>query len=158
MRPVSRAESVLNEHVAEAREILRKSRIVLFFFGSESYVLDEHHFAGFEFFCRRSDLIIHDRIGRNEFHFLSEQFAQPLCHGSEAHLRHRLSLRSSEVRHEHCRGAVVHQIFYRRDSGPDARIVGDPVSVERNVEITSGDSCFACPADVFYRLFHFRSP
>ena len=110
-------------------------------------------FAGFELFGSRSDFIVHDSIGRNELHFLSEELAESFCDRSEAHLRHRLSLRSAEVRHENSSSTVIHKILYGRKSSPDTCIICDFACLKRYIEIATNKNTTALYVDVINCLF-----
>ena len=98
MRPVRRAERVVDVDVGERRERLRERRIVLFLFGMKPQVLEQDHASVGRTADRRlrrgADAVLGER------HRPVQQFGQPCGDRPQAHLRIRLALRPPEMRRQ----------------------------------------------------------
>ena len=151
MRPVRRPERVVDVQIGERRKGSGELRIVLFFFGMEAQVLEEHHAAAravdhlHGILRRRADAVV------DELHGPSEQLREVTCDGRQAELRVRLSLRPAEVAGEDDRGAALERVSNRRQRRRDPRVLGDPAVLQRNVEVDAGEDTLALEVEVLNR-------
>ena len=119
MRAVRRAEGVVDEEVAALGQLTRELGIVRRLAGVEARVL-EHL----------------DPLVRQER-------AQPLAHRLDPE-RGILALRPAEVRADADAGrAALEQQLERRQRRPDARVVGDPPVLERDVQVGADEDGLA---------------
>ena len=134
--PVRRAERVVHVDVQVVGELAREGRIVRRLARVEARVLEQPY----------------ARVGL--------ELAQPFGNRRDAK-RRILALRPAEVRAEHdLRGAALEQQPDRGERRPDARVVGDPRVLERDVEVDPDEDALA--GDVGgangTRTVHFRVP
>jgi hypothetical protein len=122
VRAVRGAEGVVDEQVAAFGEAARGVRVVLGLAGVEARVLED----------------LHALVGK--------QLAQAL--GDRRHRERRvLSLRPPEVRaHGDGRRVALEQQLQRGKRGLDARVVGNPPVLERDVEVGADENVL--PRDV----------
>ncbi len=110
---VRRTERIVDVHVAQTRQRLRENGVVRFLLVVKTHVFEQHDLARREriraFFDAFADAV------RAELHGRTEQFRQPFGHGFERILRHGLTLRTAEVRHEDDLGPASAQILDGRD-------------------------------------------
>ena len=133
VRAVRRTECVVHVEVAERRELLGEGGVVLLLLLVEARVLQEKHVAVRELAAELLDLLA-DAVGRH-LHGAPEELPQPLGRGREAELGLLLALRPAEVAHEDDLRAGVHEMPYRRQRGPDSRVVLDFAFRDRHVEV-----------------------
>ena len=90
-----RAECIINIYIAQRGELIRKSRIVLFFFGMEAQVLQEQHFTRLQ--IRNHLFNFRSNAVRRELHWFREQFTQSRRDRLQTVLRFGLSLRAAKM-------------------------------------------------------------
>src|SRR5262245_61033228 len=84
--------------------------------------------------CRRADAVVRKR------HVPAEQLARTLRDGTQAHLRVRLPLRTSQMRREDDgSGAGIERVCDRRQRLFDACVVTDDAALERHVEVDADE-------------------
>ena len=94
---MSCSECILNKDISEFRKFTCKIMIILFFFCTESDILDQHYITRCKLTCCLFDIIVNNHVRRNEFYFLAQILAESCSNRCEAHFRIRFSLRTSEV-------------------------------------------------------------
>jgi hypothetical protein len=144
------AERIVDEDIAEARDLLGEIRVVGFLALVEARVLQKNDIAVFQL---RDGIFRHiaDAIFR-ERHGLAEFFRQRRGDRFQRHLRHDLSLRAVEMRqHDHPR-AFVGQFLDRRRLPLDARGIGDLAILHRHIEVRAHQHTFAFDVEVVERL------
>ena len=123
MRPVHGAEGVLHEDVGQAGQLLRKSRIVRFFFRMETQIFKQENAARRERLGQRFDFSTNAVGGHLDRP--TQKFLETLGRGFEAVFRRWLSFGTSEVRAEDERSAALEEIIQGWESFADARVVSD---------------------------------
>ncbi len=135
---LTRAEGVVDVHVAQRRDCPGELGIVLLLARVESQVFEHQRAAGRQCSRGSGDLRTDDCIGG----FLdrpTQQFAKPggdLVHLQE-HVLGRVAARTAEMAHGNHRGARVEKELDRRQRPPDAPIVRNRprLFVERQIEV-----------------------
>ena len=130
-------ERIVHIHIAQRGELLRELRIVLFFLGVESQILQQHHLARF----RAHRLHFGTNAVGGHFHGPSEQFFQSLRHRLQAHLRIRLALRAAEVAREHDAGALFKSVLNCWQRRLDPLVACDLLPARRkgNIEVDANE-------------------
>ena len=127
-------EGVVDVDVAQGGEFFAEGLVVLLLLGMESDVLQQDDIPRAH---RRNRLLrdLADAVG-DEGDLLAQERGEPLRGGSEAHLRHLLSLRAAQVGEQDRLPAVRHGVPDGGDRRLDPRVVGNvPRLVQRHVEI-----------------------
>jgi len=129
-----RAERVVDVKIDMLGELFGELRIVLFLLGVEPEVFQQQNIArlqdGFGLLDFVADAIIHERDGPGQ------NLRQTFGAGTEALFRIAFAFGSAEMGTEDDAGAVLPQVFDRRDGGLDPFIVGNGAFVvERHVVI-----------------------
>ena len=130
------AERVAHEDVGQRRQLGRERRVVLLLARVEAQVLEQAH--------RPLLAVEGDR--------LAEELGQALGDGPQRQLGPHLALRPAEVRADDHLRAVLAQVPNRRERRPDARVVGDPVAVERDVQVRANEDPPALDGQVAHGL------
>ena len=95
VRPMRRAERVVDVQIAQSGQLFGESRVVTLFFGVVTQILEQQHLAGLQRpghpFHLRPDAI------RSQRHRLPEQLAQTRRRRSQRHLRHLFTLGSAQM-------------------------------------------------------------
>src|SRR4051812_30274425 len=103
-----RTEGIVDVEIAQRRQLLAERRVVLLFLDVEAEVLQQQYVAQVERLDHPLDLWP-DGV-RGQRYLDAEAFTQLGGDRLEAVLRHDLSLRSAEMRHQHDLCAVLSQV------------------------------------------------
>lgn len=131
---VSSSESIVDEKVERSGKLLNESRLVLGLFLVESSVF-EHDDITFLGFLDNLGNFISDAV-RGKSDFLVEELSHAFGARGKRELVF-LSVRASQVRADGDDGTLALQELDGRDTGSDTSIIGDGLSVERNVDIAT---------------------
>src|SRR5689334_5616797 len=99
------AESVINVDITKGGELLRKSGVVLFFFGVKTKILENKNLAVLQGLRHAFGFRAH--AVRGESDLASQQFGEPGDHGLETVFRLRLAFRPTQMRRENQASAVI---------------------------------------------------
>ena len=139
MRPVRRAERVVDVEIAQRGKRLGKLRIVFLLARPEARVLDEGDGAAWQASCGRDAA---HRIG-NEFDGRAEQPFQVADDLLEGVLRIRATFRPAQMREQHDARSLFPQVRDRRQRGAEPRVVGDLAVLQRDVEVDPHERALA---------------
>ncbi len=133
MGAVRGAERVVDVHVAQGGQFLRKLRVVFLLFRVIAEVFEQQNFAGFG--QHGLDLGA-DAIGSHP-DGLAQQFREPDGCRSQAHFRIRFALRPSQVAGENQSCAVIERVLNAGQGSLNTFIAGNFFSAgcERDVKI-----------------------
>ena len=135
MGTVRGTESIIDEKVKRSSELLNESRLVLLFFLVEAGVL-EHDDITFLGGCNNGGNFITDAVwGKDDR--LSEELRHALGARAEGELVLRTTLWASQMRADGDNSTLVDQVLDGRDGRADTGVVGDGLSVERNIDIAT---------------------
>ena len=152
VRPVRRAEGVVDVDVAQRRQLLGEPGVVAGLLRVEAEVLEQQDVAGPErgrgLRGRGADAVVRGRDGA------AEQLGEARRHGRHAQPVDHLPLGPAEVGHEHDRAALVEQVRDRGQGGADARVVDDAAVFERHVEVDAHEHALARERIVGERALH----
>mmetsp|Transcript_22941 Transcript_22941/g.35087 ORF Transcript_22941/g.35087 Transcript_22941/m.35087 type:complete len:448 (-) Transcript_22941:110-1453(-) len=150
---VGGTKGIVDEKVERSSELFNKFWFVLGFFLVEASVF-EHNDISF--------LGVSDNLGNfftdavwGEGDFLSQKFSHAFSTWSQAELVFWSVLRTSQVGADRDDGTLALQVFNGWDRGSDTGIIGDGLSVEWNVNITTDQHLLSLEfflAEVFDRL------
>ena len=143
---VCRAEGVIHEDLAIARERLRVFLLVRLLFRVEAQVLEHHHLARLEPRNRvpRADA---QRVARDR-HRHPQQPGETLRHRPKPSGLNDLALRPAEVAHQHDGRAVLEQVDDRGIARADPRVVLDLAVLDRDVEVDANEDALALRIEV----------
>ncbi len=120
---MGRAESVVHIDIGQLRELGAEGVVVLFLLVVKAEIFQQRNLAVLQF---RGGLLRHFAHAIvHEFHRGAEQAGESLRARSQALQRIALALRTAQMRAEQHAGALLMQIFQRRQRLADARVVGD---------------------------------
>jgi hypothetical protein len=152
VRAVSRAEGVVDVHVAQLRQLLGEPGVVAGLLRVEAEVLQQEDVPGPERGrgprCRGADAVVR---GRDR---ATEQLGEAPGHRRHAQLLDDLPLGTAEVGHEDDRAALTLQVGDRGQRGADARVVDDAPVFERHVEVDAHEGALARERVVGERALH----
>ena len=131
---VSSSESIVDEKVERSGELLDESGLVLGLFLVESSVF-EHDHSTFLGLANNLGNLFSDAV-RGKSDILSEELGHALGARSKGELVF-LSVRASQVGADSDNGTLLLQELDGRDTGSDTGIIGDGLSVKRNVDIAT---------------------
>ena len=136
-----RAERVVDVDVRVGGERLRERRVVLLLLHVEAEVLEQQHLAGAEpldgVLGAGAERVAGDRDG------LAQQLAEALADRAEPEAVADLAVGAAEVAGEDHAGALRLEVADRRERRADARVVGDPAVLERDVEVDADEDALA---------------
>ena len=133
MRPMGRAECVVDVDIGVGSQRGGEPRIVLLFLRVEAQVLQEEHLAGTQPLDR---VLCPDAQGIARHRDVSaKQLRQTLTDRPKAEAVLHLSVRTAQVAGEDDPSATLEQQVDGRERGPDPRVVGDLAVRKRDVEI-----------------------
>src|SRR3989338_10908297 len=134
MRPMGRAESVINKYISEARKLLCEGRIVLLLFCMEYQVFKQYHISGFYGIDRFLYGIAYTIVGLRDF--FTEQLFKPFCNRCKPHRFHNFAVRPSKVAHEYYFSPLLKRVLYRWKRRADPHVVGYvQFIIEGNIKI-----------------------
>ena len=150
MRPVRRAESIVHIIVAKLCQRFGKHRIVRFFAGVKTQVLEQRDVArtktGHNLFRIRANAVV------TEDNRMIDEIVKFHAHRPERIFRRRFSLRTAKVRHQNCFRALFSQIFDRRQTFTNARVIGDDhfaiAFFQRHIEIDPHQHAFIAHVEI----------
>src|SRR6267142_4486756 len=146
MSAVRGTESIVHINVAESRQLSGKCRVVLFFLGVESEVLEQKCVAipkaGNHFLHLRTNAVGSERD------LFPQQFAEPRSDRFQAVLRFRLSLRPAEMRSENQAAAFFENITDRWKRSLDARVICDPSAFDGDIEVHAHEHTLAAQIEI----------
>ncbi len=156
-----RAERIVDKDVRDGGKVLRERVLVLRLLRAEPGVFKENHIPVLHPADRRADTVVHHDRARNEFHFLTEQLAEALCHR-----RKRLGflvlfcLHLAQMAAENHFPAVRDQFFDRGESRHQTVFVGNLAALQRHVEVAAKKHALSFDIDVIHGFFvqsHFHT-
>ena len=162
MRTVRAAKGVVDIHVAQLGQLLRKGGVIRFFFCVEAQIFQQQHLTGFQLARQLLGGLAYAIRREADVDFLTETFvdhgAQLVDDGAQAHLGVRLALRTAQMRSQNQFRFMPQRVLDRRQGLADARVVGDDGAVfrERNVEVHAKKDVLVFERDVTNRKFRHR--
>ena len=146
VRTVRRPERVVDVDVAVGRELLGELRVVLLLLRVEAEVLQEQDLAVAEALDRVLRAHAEGVAGHRDR--LAHELAEALGHRPEPEAVADLAVRPAEVAGQDDPGALGLQVPDRGQRRPDARVVGDPAILERDVEVDADEDALARGVEV----------
>ena len=157
VRPVRRAERVVHVEIGERGQRGREPGVVLLLFGMEPQVLEQHDAA-----AAGVDHLHGVLAPALPMQSLTNSTGRPSSSVEmpgdrrQAELRVRLALRPAEMAGEDDRGAPLERVADRRQRRRDARVVGDPAVLQRNVEVDADEDALALEVEILIDSFAMR--
>src|SRR5437016_6709678 len=149
--PMRGAKCVVDEHVAQLRELRREGPVVRLLFRMEAHVLEQKNAARWKPIqlrvCVWSDSVARERDGS------AQQSLELPSDWLQTQLRIALAIGATKMRDEHDFTATVAQVLDRWQGLPDASVVGNAaVWILRHVEVDPDQRSFVGEVDVAQRL------
>jgi len=144
------AECVVDVQVRQVSQRLGELGIVRFLVPVEAEVLEQDQLAGTEL----ADRVVHAGTERvaGHAHRASQQLRQPIRDGLEPEGIVDLALGTAEVAGQNHAGTALQQIADGGQAGANARVVGDPAVIQRDVQVGAQEDPLAGDVDVANRL------
>jgi hypothetical protein len=139
VRPVRRAERIIDVELRQTRQLLGELVVVRFFFGVEAQVLQKQRLAFFQlsgnFLRLRPHTIGTEADVLAARQLFIEHHAQPLGDWLETHLGIRFAIGPPEVRRENQPRAVPQSVLDGGKGFADARVIDHAAVFQGNVEV-----------------------
>lgn len=132
---VGGTEGVVDVKLERSGELLNELRLVLGLLRVESGVLKHDHISLRGTLDNLGDFLTDAVRGKGDL--LSEELSEALGARSEGELVLRAILRASQVRADGDDGTLALEVLNGRDRGADTGVIGDGLSVKRNVDIAT---------------------
>jgi len=146
MGSVGGAKCIVHIEFCVRCQLGAEHRVILLLFSMEAKVLEENDVAGHHRLARLLNFGAYT-VGE-EWNVLAKQFGQTACHRFQAEFGFRLTLRAAEVAAEDDGCAVLKQVLDGGEGLYDAPVVGDRLTVQRNVEVAAHEHALTLDVDV----------